>query len=109
MTMRSGLKPGGSPGSDWLREKSRAPMSARKLDLTFTPQARQDFYDILLYSGLTWGADQVDRYELTLHESIRRVLEHPESGWDCAHLLGMANEVFSPATTWSITPTTTTL
>lgn len=33
-------------------------MSARKRPVAFTPLARQDFDDVLLYSLITWGRDQ---------------------------------------------------
>lgn len=56
-------------------------MSARRrLSVTFTPFARQDFNDILLYSLITWGPDQAIRYESQLDRSVLQIREHPEVG-----------------------------
>lgn len=62
-------------------------MSDRKASLTFTFRARRDHQEILLYSLEIWGPDQLDRYETTLDNAIRRIRDFPEAGRDCTHLM----------------------
>lgn len=53
---------------------------ARKRSVAFTPLARQDFDDVLLYSLITWGRDQAALYESQLDRSITQIKEHPDIG-----------------------------
>jgi plasmid stabilization system protein ParE len=55
-------------------------MSARRVSVAFTPRSRQDFEDILLYSGKTWGEQQLREYENQLDQSILLLQSHPEVG-----------------------------
>ena len=62
-------------------------MSGRKESLAFTFRARQDYQEILLYSLEVWGPDQLDRYEATIDDAIRRIREFSRSGRDCTQLM----------------------
>jgi plasmid stabilization system protein ParE len=52
-------------------------MSVRKLILRLTPQARQDFDDVLLYTEATWGQDQADHYESLIIRTLETLLDNP--------------------------------
>lgn len=62
-------------------------MSGHRRHVTFTIRARQDYHEVLIYSLETWGADQLDRYEATLDDAIRRIREFPEAGRNCPNLM----------------------
>lgn len=62
-------------------------MSDRKANLTFTPRARKDHWEVILYSLEMWGPDQMDRYEATLDDAVKRVHQFPELGRDCTRLV----------------------
>lgn len=62
-------------------------MSAHRASVTLTPLARQDFHDILLYSVITWGPDQLDRYEERLNRAIHHIRDHPDIGRPCPEVM----------------------
>lgn len=62
-------------------------MSARKMSLAFTIQARKDHTEILLYSLETWGPDQHGRYEALLDRVIRQIQTFPDAGRACPEIL----------------------
>src|SRR4051812_9022386 len=55
-------------------------MSARKMSLSFTPQARQDVSDVLLYTRRMWGSDQRDIYKNKIDARIDYLRRYPEGG-----------------------------
>lgn len=55
-------------------------MYARKRPVAFTPLARQDFDDALLYSLITWGRDRASRYEGMLDRAVIQISEYPDIG-----------------------------
>jgi toxin ParE1/3/4 len=59
---------------------SRVPMSPPDLRLALTPQAREDYADVLLYSHHEWGAEQAARYATALAAALDRLLAFPHLG-----------------------------
>ncbi len=56
-------------------------MSSRKeLPVTLSPRARQDFVDILQYTGETWGEAQLLIYRDKIDEALRAIGRNPSSG-----------------------------
>ena len=55
-------------------------MSVRKISLSFTPQARQDISDVLLYTRQMWGSDQRDIYKNKIDARLDYLRLYPEGG-----------------------------
>ncbi|HEY7032193.1 MAG TPA: type II toxin-antitoxin system RelE/ParE family toxin [Thermomicrobiales bacterium] len=55
-------------------------MSARRRRLTFTPEARQDIRDILIYTEGRWGKRQRSTYKTKLDQGIQILVRYPYRG-----------------------------
>ena len=56
-------------------------MSFRKLlPLKLSPKARQDFIDVLRYTGETWGEGQLHIYRDKLNDALQAITHNPQSG-----------------------------
>lgn len=55
-----------------------SPEHTRKVVLS--PRARQDFIDILRYTGETWGKAQLHVYRDKLNEAIQLIARNPGTG-----------------------------
>ena len=56
-------------------------MSSRKeLPVTLSPRARQDFVDILQYTGETWGEAQLLIYRANIDEALQAIGRNPNIG-----------------------------
>ncbi|MGH2534563.1 MAG: type II toxin-antitoxin system RelE/ParE family toxin [Thermomicrobiales bacterium] len=55
-------------------------MSAPKRAVVLSPEAQVDYDDILLYSLLTWGDDQMRQYQIALDQAIDHLVQYPEFG-----------------------------
>jgi toxin ParE1/3/4 len=56
-------------------------MSFRKPhSLKLSPKARQDFIDILRYTGETWGQDQLLAYRDKIDEALQAIRHNPQLG-----------------------------
>jgi toxin ParE1/3/4 len=56
-------------------------MSSRKsLTLKLAPKARQDFIDILRYTGETWGQNQLATYRDKLNDALQSISRNPQLG-----------------------------
>jgi toxin ParE1/3/4 len=55
-------------------------MSARKLRLIFTEDARTDIRGILAYSEQRWGRQQRDDYRRSLRQAIENIRTYPAIG-----------------------------
>ncbi len=54
--------------------------SHKSLPLKLSPKARQDFVDILRYTGETWGADQLLVYRDKIDEALQAISRNPQLG-----------------------------
>jgi len=56
-------------------------MSFHKLlPLQLSPRARQDFVDILRYTGETWGQNQLLIYRDKINDALNAISQNPELG-----------------------------
>ena len=56
-------------------------MSSRKpVPLKLAPKARQDFIDILRYTGETWGQAQLLIYRDKINEALQAISQSPQLG-----------------------------
>lgn len=56
-------------------------MSSRKaLLLKLSPKARQDFIDILRYTGETWGQLQLMTYQGKIDDALQAISHNPQLG-----------------------------
>jgi len=55
-------------------------MSYRKLSVKLSPRARQDFVDILRYTGETWGQNQLLAYRDKIKDALTAIADNPEIG-----------------------------
>lgn len=55
--------------------------------LEITPEAENDLVDIWVYTCKEWGVDQADHYLDQLERGMNQLIEHPELGVDCSHVL----------------------
>lgn len=56
-------------------------MSSRKpLPLKLAPKARQDFIDILRYTGETWGSAQLLIYRDKINDALQAISQNPRIG-----------------------------
>lgn len=55
-------------------------MSFRRLRIVYSAPAREDIANILDYTELEWGPEQVKQYRAQLRESILRLAEIPSLG-----------------------------
>jgi toxin ParE1/3/4 len=61
-------------------EKVLTRMCARRLSVSLTEGAQQDYDDILLYGLRTWGAERALRYQDVIDEAMLTLAEYPEFG-----------------------------
>ena len=54
--------------------------SRRPLPLKLSPRARQDFIDILHYTGETWGEHQLLIYRDKINDALHAISNNPELG-----------------------------
>ena len=54
--------------------------SPEALPLKLAPKARQDFIDILRYTGETWGPNQLQVYRAKLDDALNAISSHPQAG-----------------------------
>ena len=55
-------------------------MSSRSLAVRLSRKARQDFIDILRYTGETWGPIQLEVYRDKIDDALQAVGRNPEIG-----------------------------
>ena len=55
-------------------------MSSRSLPVRLSRKARQDFIDILRYTGETWGPIQLEVYRDKIDDALQAVGRNPELG-----------------------------
>lgn len=55
-------------------------MSSLSLPVRLSPRARQDFVDILRYTGETWGERQLLAYRDKIDEALRAIGRNPQLG-----------------------------
>lgn len=56
-------------------------MSSRKaMPVTLAPRARQDFIDILRYTGETWGQAQLLTYRNKINDALQALGGNPQLG-----------------------------
>ncbi len=56
-------------------------MSSHKpLPLKLAPRARQDFIDILRFTGETWGRNQLITYRDMINEALQAISQNPQLG-----------------------------
>ena len=56
-------------------------MSSRKaLPVKLSPRARQDFIEILRYTGENWGQHQLLAYRAKIDEALQAISQNPQSG-----------------------------
>ncbi|HQS58828.1 MAG: hypothetical protein B7Y56_10400 [Gallionellales bacterium 35-53-114] len=55
-------------------------MSNHRLPVKLSPRARQDFIDILRYTGETWGQNQLLVYRDKIKDALTAIAENPEIG-----------------------------
>jgi plasmid stabilization system protein ParE len=53
---------------------------APRIPLRLTPEADNDYFEILASTFETWGIDQLLRYETQLNEALETIATHPEIG-----------------------------
>ena len=59
-------------------------MSSRKpLPVKLAPKARQDFIDILRYTGETWGQAQLLAYRDKINDALQAISQNPQLGHGC--------------------------
>ena len=54
--------------------------SHKSLPLKLSPKARQDFVDILRYTGETWGTDQLLVYRDKINDALQAISQNPQRG-----------------------------
>ena len=52
----------------------------RQRRVILSPKARQDFIDILRYTGATWGKGQLHSYRDKIDDALQVIGHEPESG-----------------------------
>ncbi len=52
----------------------------KSLPLTLSPKARQDFVQILRYTGETWGTEQLLAYRDKINNALQEIGENPQRG-----------------------------
>jgi plasmid stabilization system protein ParE len=55
-------------------------MSSRSLPVRLSKKARQDFIDILRYTGQTWGPNQLEVYRDKIDDALQALGHNPELG-----------------------------
>ncbi|MBS0445110.1 MAG: type II toxin-antitoxin system RelE/ParE family toxin [Proteobacteria bacterium] len=55
-------------------------MSSHSREVVLSPRARQDFVDILRYTGETWGESQLLAYRDKLDKALRQLGRNPDLG-----------------------------
>ena len=67
--------------------KSQIQKFVDKHVLQISPQARDDFDDILLDTESRWGREQASQYETSIDRTMVNLVDHPEMGRECPELL----------------------
>lgn len=52
----------------------------KPLPLKLSPKARQDFIDILRYTGETWGQNQLQIYRDKIDDALKAISHNPAAG-----------------------------
>ena len=52
----------------------------KPLPIKLSPRARQDFVDILRYTGETWGAEQLAAYRDKIDKALQMISHNPQLG-----------------------------
>lgn len=52
----------------------------RQRRVVLSPRARQDFIDILRYTGETWGKGQLHIYRDKINDALQAIGQRPEAG-----------------------------
>ncbi len=55
-------------------------MSSRSVPVRLSRKARQDFIDILRYTGEQWGEAQLEVYRDKIDDALQAIGRNPESG-----------------------------
>ena len=55
-------------------------MSSRSLPIRLSRKARQDFIDILRYTGEQWGPNQLEAYRHTIDKALQAISHNPGIG-----------------------------
>ncbi|MFN8892355.1 MAG: type II toxin-antitoxin system RelE/ParE family toxin [Betaproteobacteria bacterium] len=55
-------------------------MSSRSLPVRLSKKARQDFIDILRYTGQSWGPNQLETYRDKIDDALQAISRNPELG-----------------------------
>jgi toxin ParE1/3/4 len=55
-------------------------MSSRSLPIRLSKKARQDFIDILRYTGQSWGPNQLEIYRDKIDDALQAISRNPELG-----------------------------
>lgn len=55
-------------------------MSSRSLPIHLSPRARQDFIDILRFTGETFGPNQLQAYRDKIDDALKAIGRNPEFG-----------------------------
>ncbi len=55
-------------------------MPSRSLPIKLSPKARQDFIDILRYTGQTWGPQQLALYRDKIDGALQAIGRNPQAG-----------------------------
>jgi toxin ParE1/3/4 len=55
-------------------------MSSRSLPVRLSKKARQDFIDILRYTGQSWGPNQLEIYRDKIDDALQAISRNPELG-----------------------------
>lgn len=54
--------------------------SPEPLTIKLSPKARQDFIDILRFTGETWGRDQLLAYRDKINDALKSIADNPQLG-----------------------------
>ncbi|MCX7108589.1 MAG: type II toxin-antitoxin system RelE/ParE family toxin [Proteobacteria bacterium] len=68
-------------------------MSLPDVPVILSPQAEEDFADILQYTLEMWGEAQVYTYRAVLDKALLTIQQHPQIGHDCPEL-SAAHRIF---------------
>lgn len=68
-------------------------MSRPDVPVILSPQAEDDFADILQYTFETWGEEQAYAYRAVLDKALLTIRHHPQIGHGCPEL-SAAHRIF---------------
>ena len=61
-------------------------MSLPDVSVILSPQAEEDFTDILQYTIESWGVAQAYAYQSVIDKALLTIQQHPQIGHDCPEL-----------------------